>query len=183
MIFVQLQDEDDGDDETSSKDFMELIHLTRRHISEVARLEGLREVEVEVSDTTHKELVLLPSGLRVRAPALCEDGELLWSPPGARTEAKVVESTESVHGDNITPGQCPWRGRSRAFLFDSWESVGQGRGSSNIQEMWPGGARRWLCVTKLNTTTECRCSGWTGHLCGSGAARELGPSSSTRRVM
>ena len=132
---------------------------------------------------TRRELVLLPSGLRVRAPTLCVNGELLWSPPGARTEAKVVESTESVHGDNITPGQCPWRGRSRAFLFDSWESVGQGRGSSNIQEMWPGGARRWLCVTKLNTTTECRCSGWTGHLCGSGAARELGPSSSTRRVM
>ena len=75
VICVQTQDEDDGDDETSGQDFMELIHLTRRHISEAARLEGLREVEVEVTATTHKDLVL-----RVRAPALCEDGELLWSP-------------------------------------------------------------------------------------------------------
>ena len=65
-----VQDEDDGDDETAGKDFMELIHLIRRHISEVARLEGLREVDVEVTDRTHKELVLLPPGLRVRAPAM-----------------------------------------------------------------------------------------------------------------
>lgn len=43
-----MQDEDDLDDEAGSKDALELIQLTRRHIEQVTRLEGLREVEVEV---------------------------------------------------------------------------------------------------------------------------------------
>ena len=34
----------DAGDETGSKEIMELIQLNRRHISEVARLEGLRDV-------------------------------------------------------------------------------------------------------------------------------------------
>ena len=82
---VTLQEEDDGHVDSSGQDVLELIHFTRRHISEVAHLEGLREVDVDVTETTRKEPVLLPPGLRVWAPALCEDGDLLWSPSGART--------------------------------------------------------------------------------------------------
>ena len=55
-----MQDEDDAGDETSGKDVVELVLLIRRHISEVANLEGLREVEVNVTVRTRKELVLLP---------------------------------------------------------------------------------------------------------------------------
>ena len=51
VIPVQTQDEDDeASDETSGKDLMELISLIRRHISQIARLEGLREVELEVNN-------------------------------------------------------------------------------------------------------------------------------------
>ena len=119
-----MQDEDDAGDETSGKDFVELVQLTRRHISEVARLEGLREVEVEVTVRTRKELVLLPPGLRVWAPALCEDGELLWSPPGARTEAKVVESTESV----VTRQHLPLERPVEGLFVRQWGEHGNGPG-------------------------------------------------------
>ena len=99
-----------GCDETSGKEILELLQLTRHHIGEVARLEGLREVAVDVMDTTHTERVLLPPGLRVWAPALCEDGELLWSPPGARAESKVVESMESVMTRQQLPLEMPVEG-------------------------------------------------------------------------
>ena len=123
VMCVQMQDEDDVNDETSGKDFVELVQLTRRHISEVARLESLREVEVDVTVTTRKELVLLPPGLRVRAPALCEDdGELLWSPPGARTEAKVAETTESIVTRQRLPLEMPVEG---VFVRQWGERPGQ----------------------------------------------------------
>ena len=119
-----MQDEDDGDDETAGKDLVELIQLPRRHISEVARLEGLREVEVDISTLTRKELVLQPSGLRVWAPALCEDGELLWSPPGARTEAKVVDTKESVVTRQHVPLEMPVAG----LFVRQWGENGYGPG-------------------------------------------------------
>ena len=53
-VIYQMQNADDGDVDSSGQDLMELIHLTRRHISEVARLEGLRGVDVEVTDTRAK---------------------------------------------------------------------------------------------------------------------------------
>ena len=121
-----MQDENDPE-ESSGRDIYELVLLTRRQISEVARLEGLREVEVDVTSTTRKELVLLPPGLRVRAPALCEDGELLWSPPGARTEAKVAETTESIVTRQRLPLEMPVEG----VFVRQWGERGAAPGQFN----------------------------------------------------
>ena len=72
----------------------------------------------------HTERVLLPPGLRVWAPALCEDGELLWSPPGARAEAKVVESTESV----VTRQQLPLEMPVEGLFVRQWGEEGDAPG-------------------------------------------------------
>ena len=118
-----MQDEDEVG-ETVGTDLLELISLTRNHISEVARLEGQRKVEVEVTSTTRKELVLLVPNLRVWAPALCEDGELLWSPPGASAEAEVVGSTASVVTRQRLPLEVPVKG----LFLRQWGVEGAGPG-------------------------------------------------------
>ena len=135
---MQAGDDGEDDGETPGKDFLELhqlIQLTRRHVREISRLEGLREVEVEVTETTRQELVLLPPGIRVRAPALCEDGELLWSPPGARAEAKVVESTGSVVTRQLLPLEMPVEG----VFVRQWGERGDGPG----QFQCPFGVAVW----------------------------------------
>ena len=81
---------------------MELRDITAkrgRQLREIALLEGVLEVDVDVTESKHQELVCLPPGVYVRAPALCARGDLLWIPDDRRVElkfAEVVMSTTNV---------------------------------------------------------------------------------------
>ena len=80
-------------------DNVELLTITAkrgRQLREIALLEGVHEVDVDVTESKHQELVCLPPWVYVSAPALCAIGNLLWIPEVDVKVADVVMSTNRV---------------------------------------------------------------------------------------
>ena len=80
-----------------------------QHLKEIARLEGLKEVELDVTELTFTERVRLPAGLRV-AHAVFGSGQVLWSPPSAEAVVEVEASIQTVVTTKVVPILPPVRG-------------------------------------------------------------------------
>ena len=85
---------------------MDIVSVRGRHVKEIARLEGLAGVDLDVTETKHVDRVLLPAGIRVAHAAL-GSGQVLWSPPTAEAVVVVEKTTQTVVVHKVVPVLLP----------------------------------------------------------------------------
>jgi hypothetical protein len=97
-----------------NNEVFELACLKGRHLREIARLQSLREVNVNVTETRYQERMLLRPGVRMRVPVLCDETpqEVVWIPPVESVEEAKIVRTEYVEVTRrILPVVAPVEGR------------------------------------------------------------------------